>query len=63
MVDPDYPYIEVMEDDEIFVGEYFLPCFSTEKRKLDNLQQGSPVKVVGYIEEPKTKKKNFGKKQ
>ena len=52
-----------MDDEEVFVGEYFVNSFSTEKRKMDQFYQGYPVEVRGYIEEPKGKKKNFGKKQ
>ena len=51
-----------MDDAEIYVGEYFVSCFSTEKKKLDRLYEGCQINVVGYIEEPKAKKKSFGKK-
>lgn len=51
-----------MDDPEIFAGEYFLTCFSTEKKKFDRLYEGCPIQVEGYLEDQKTKKKNFGKR-
>ena len=52
-----------MDDSEIFAGEYFVNCFSTEKKKFDKFYEGCPIKVVGYMEDMKGKKKKFGKKQ
>ena len=44
------------------MGEYFIDAFCTEKKKLDMLTVGTSIQIQKYIQEIKTKKKGFSKK-